>query len=311
MNKLQFYCPVVCTKQNSNQAFLCFSKSQQPFVMFGKHSSSEDLENDSFNFPSESHQVRNTGPQGSTATHMVRTRGLRVLQPHTWWGHGASGFYSHTHGEDTGPQGSTATHMVRTRGLRVLQPHTWWGHGASGFYSHTHGEDTGPQGSTATHMVRTRGLRVLQPHTWWGAPRGEPLQDETRVASETGVCGKHVCFKDRCKPAAPPGGVFYYNHQTVMSSWTRQTWKRVFADHVSPVNLLKTCFLVPQVLQCVAPKGPLACSRTYFFGTTHSPYLGEVLLHLFTVFFNCVFVKWWSSLEYISFTLDLKYELIP
>ncbi|XP_069391597.1 dynein axonemal assembly factor 9 [Paralichthys olivaceus] len=47
------------------------SKSQQPFVLFGKHSSSEDLENDSFNFPSESHQVRNTGPQGSTATHMV------------------------------------------------------------------------------------------------------------------------------------------------------------------------------------------------------------------------------------------------
>lgn len=47
------------------------SKTQQPFVLFGRHSSSEDLENYSFNFPSESHQVRNTGPQGSTATHMV------------------------------------------------------------------------------------------------------------------------------------------------------------------------------------------------------------------------------------------------
>ncbi|XP_011798703.1 PREDICTED: uncharacterized protein C20orf194 homolog isoform X3 [Colobus angolensis palliatus] len=28
------------------------------------------------------------------------------------------------------------------------------------------------------------------------------------------------------------------------------------------------------VAQCVSPKGPLACSRTYFFGATHVPYLG-------------------------------------
>ncbi|XP_054470247.1 uncharacterized protein C20orf194 homolog [Anoplopoma fimbria] len=47
------------------------SKSQQPFVLFGKHSSSEDLESYSFNFPSESHQVRNTGPVGSAARHMI------------------------------------------------------------------------------------------------------------------------------------------------------------------------------------------------------------------------------------------------
>uniref|UniRef100_A0A8D0A070 Dynein axonemal assembly factor 9 n=1 Tax=Sander lucioperca TaxID=283035 RepID=A0A8D0A070_SANLU len=47
------------------------SKSQQPFVLFGKHSSSEDLESYSFNFPSESHQVRNTGPLGSAARHMI------------------------------------------------------------------------------------------------------------------------------------------------------------------------------------------------------------------------------------------------
>lgn len=47
------------------------SKSQQPFVLFGKHSSSEDLESYSFNFPSESHQVRSTGPRGSTARHMI------------------------------------------------------------------------------------------------------------------------------------------------------------------------------------------------------------------------------------------------
>uniref|UniRef100_A0A8D0GRV4 Dynein axonemal assembly factor 9 n=1 Tax=Sphenodon punctatus TaxID=8508 RepID=A0A8D0GRV4_SPHPU len=30
------------------------------------------------------------------------------------------------------------------------------------------------------------------------------------------------------------------------------------------------------VVQCVSPKGPLACSRTYFFGTTHVPYLGKL-----------------------------------
>nr|XP_058143440.1 dynein axonemal assembly factor 9 [Dasypus novemcinctus] len=29
------------------------------------------------------------------------------------------------------------------------------------------------------------------------------------------------------------------------------------------------------VAQCVSPKGPLSCSRTYFFGATHIPYLGD------------------------------------
>ncbi|CAN9502622.1 unnamed protein product [Ophioblennius macclurei] len=43
----------------------------QPFVLFGKHSSSADLHNYSFNFPSESHRVRSTGSCGATATHMV------------------------------------------------------------------------------------------------------------------------------------------------------------------------------------------------------------------------------------------------
>lgn len=28
-------------------------------------------------------------------------------------------------------------------------------------------------------------------------------------------------------------------------------------------------------MQCVSPKGPLACSRTYFFGATHIPFLGN------------------------------------
>ncbi|XP_076002757.1 dynein axonemal assembly factor 9 isoform X2 [Genypterus blacodes] len=53
------------------------SKSQQPFVLFGSHSSLEELENYSFNFPSESHQVRNTGPQGAPARHMI----LRCVSP--------------------------------------------------------------------------------------------------------------------------------------------------------------------------------------------------------------------------------------
>ncbi|KAM4541668.1 dynein axonemal assembly factor 9 isoform 1-T1 [Odontesthes bonariensis] len=47
------------------------SKSRQPFMLFGKHSSLEDLDSYSFNFPSESHQVRNTGLQGSDAKHMI------------------------------------------------------------------------------------------------------------------------------------------------------------------------------------------------------------------------------------------------
>ncbi|KAM4625546.1 dynein axonemal assembly factor 9 [Polymixia lowei] len=47
------------------------SKSRQPFVLFGSHSSMEDLGSYSFNFPSESHQVRSTGPQGSAARHMI------------------------------------------------------------------------------------------------------------------------------------------------------------------------------------------------------------------------------------------------
>ncbi|XP_043998700.1 dynein axonemal assembly factor 9 [Gambusia affinis] len=61
-----FYCHGLISNNISDK-----SKSRQPFVLFGKHSTSEDLENISFNFPSESHQVRNTGPQGSAARHMI------------------------------------------------------------------------------------------------------------------------------------------------------------------------------------------------------------------------------------------------
>ncbi|XP_026079874.1 uncharacterized protein C20orf194-like isoform X2 [Carassius auratus] len=47
------------------------SKSRQPFVLFGSHSTKEDLENYCFTFPSEGHQVRNTGPGGGVAKHML------------------------------------------------------------------------------------------------------------------------------------------------------------------------------------------------------------------------------------------------
>ncbi|XP_017319788.2 uncharacterized protein C20orf194 homolog isoform X2 [Ictalurus punctatus] len=47
------------------------SKSRQPYVLFGSHSSKDDLENYCFTFPSEGHQVRNTGPCGSAAKHML------------------------------------------------------------------------------------------------------------------------------------------------------------------------------------------------------------------------------------------------
>ncbi|XP_015199322.2 dynein axonemal assembly factor 9 [Lepisosteus oculatus] len=47
------------------------SKSRQPFLLFGSHSTRDDLNNYCFTFPSEVHQVRNTGPQGTAAKHMV------------------------------------------------------------------------------------------------------------------------------------------------------------------------------------------------------------------------------------------------
>ncbi|KAI1887390.1 hypothetical protein AGOR_G00189810 [Albula goreensis] len=46
-------------------------KSRQPFVLFGSHSSREDLQSYCFTFPSEGHQVRNTGVQGTPAKHML------------------------------------------------------------------------------------------------------------------------------------------------------------------------------------------------------------------------------------------------
>ncbi|XP_074128929.1 dynein axonemal assembly factor 9 isoform X1 [Sminthopsis crassicaudata] len=45
--------------------------SRQPFVLFGSHSTRENLNASNFNFPSEGHLVRNTGLGGSTTKHMV------------------------------------------------------------------------------------------------------------------------------------------------------------------------------------------------------------------------------------------------
>ncbi|XP_019061095.1 uncharacterized protein C20orf194 homolog isoform X1 [Fukomys damarensis] len=47
------------------------SPNRQPFVLFGNHSTRENLNAGSFNFPSEGHLVRSTGPGGSFAKHMV------------------------------------------------------------------------------------------------------------------------------------------------------------------------------------------------------------------------------------------------
>ncbi|XP_066574446.1 dynein axonemal assembly factor 9 [Amia ocellicauda] len=47
------------------------SKSRQPFVLFGSHSTRDDLSSYCFTFPSEGHQVRNTGPRGTAAKHML------------------------------------------------------------------------------------------------------------------------------------------------------------------------------------------------------------------------------------------------
>ncbi|KAM4842588.1 dynein axonemal assembly factor 9 isoform 1-T1 [Thomomys bottae] len=47
------------------------SPSRQPFVLFGNHSTQENLNAGNFNFPSEGHLVRSTGPGGSFAKHMV------------------------------------------------------------------------------------------------------------------------------------------------------------------------------------------------------------------------------------------------
>ncbi|KAG7246193.1 hypothetical protein CRUP_002844, partial [Coryphaenoides rupestris] len=98
---------------------------------------------------------------------------------------------------------------------------------------------------------------------------------------------------------AQAGEVFrsYYSHGLISSNITDRSPGRqpimLFGSHSSKEDLERYCFSFPSeshvvrntgthgcpathmVLRCVAPRGPLACARTYFFGTTHSPYLGH------------------------------------
>ncbi|GAA6224863.1 uncharacterized protein C20orf194 homolog [Lates japonicus] len=90
------------------------SKSRQPFVLFGKHSSAEDLESYSFNFPSESHQVRNTGPQGSTARHMI----LQCVAPKGPLACSRTYFFGNTHSPYLGNQN---TEQKKTEVLLLSQ----------------------------------------------------------------------------------------------------------------------------------------------------------------------------------------------
>lgn len=83
------------------------SKTQQPFVLFGRHSSSEELEKYSFNFPSESHQVRNTGPQGSTAKHMV----LQCVSPKGPLSCSRTYFFGTTHSPFLGYENTPQKHL--------------------------------------------------------------------------------------------------------------------------------------------------------------------------------------------------------
>ncbi|XP_069779619.1 dynein axonemal assembly factor 9 isoform X2 [Narcine bancroftii] len=48
-----------------------FSTHRQPFVLFGCHSTKENLNSYSFTFPSEGHLVKNTNNRGGSARHMV------------------------------------------------------------------------------------------------------------------------------------------------------------------------------------------------------------------------------------------------
>ncbi|XP_051866476.1 uncharacterized protein C20orf194 homolog [Pristis pectinata] len=58
------------TSQITDKSSL-FSTHRQPFVLFGCHSTKENLNSYSFTFPSEGHLVRNTNNRGGTARHMV------------------------------------------------------------------------------------------------------------------------------------------------------------------------------------------------------------------------------------------------
>ncbi|KAK1175386.1 hypothetical protein AOXY_G28 [Acipenser oxyrinchus oxyrinchus] len=89
----------------------------------------------------------------------------------------------------------------------------------------------------------------------------------------------------------------YCTHGLISSHITDKSKSRqpfvLFGCHSTREYLNSYCFTFPSkghqvrnagiggaaakhmLVQCVAPKGPLACARTCFFGTTHVPYLGN------------------------------------
>ncbi|XP_060043182.1 dynein axonemal assembly factor 9 isoform X3 [Erinaceus europaeus] len=83
------------------------SPSKQPFVLFGNHSTQENLNAGNFNFPSEGHLVRNTGPRGSFAKHMV----VQCVSPRGPLACSRTYFFGATHipylGDDSNPPKKT------------------------------------------------------------------------------------------------------------------------------------------------------------------------------------------------------------
>uniref|UniRef100_A0A8B9L221 Si:ch211-194c3.5 n=1 Tax=Astyanax mexicanus TaxID=7994 RepID=A0A8B9L221_ASTMX len=102
----------------------------------------------------------------------------------------------------------------------------------------------------------------------------------------------------------------YYSHGLISSNITDNSKSRqpfvLFGNHSAKEDLDNYCFTFPSeghqvrntgphggsakhmLLQCVAPKGPLACARTYFFGSTHVPYLGEFLSQIYSATIQAV-----------------------
>uniref|UniRef100_UPI00398EE7D4 dynein axonemal assembly factor 9 isoform X2 n=1 Tax=Pristiophorus japonicus TaxID=55135 RepID=UPI00398EE7D4 len=89
----------------------------------------------------------------------------------------------------------------------------------------------------------------------------------------------------------------YFSHGLITSQLTEKSTNRqpfvLFGCHSTKENLNSYSFTFPSeghlvrntnnrggtarhmVVQCTSPRGPLACSRTYFFGNTHVPYIGK------------------------------------
>ncbi|XP_038649134.1 uncharacterized protein C20orf194 homolog [Scyliorhinus canicula] len=89
----------------------------------------------------------------------------------------------------------------------------------------------------------------------------------------------------------------YFSHGLITSQITEKSTDRqpflLFGCHSTKENLNSYSFTFPSeghlvkntnnrggtarhmVVQCTSPRGPLACSRTYFFGNSHVPYMGK------------------------------------